>query len=397
LRVRFVFATVPVISLLFLCPACGSDGASEFASVDATRIVLGEPEVIDEGHNVPCEIGFSPDNSQLIYPELNAKPASLIIRDLSSLKVSETIDFSRFGARLTNKTKVAWSPDRTRLAAYGGGRGLAILDLDSGGSTDVSTAGGPRSCGRILWPEEGYLVVVSSTFTQINTRARKLSLDTLRWSGIPQEQFSPEQESTHPLTYLQHGRGGRDFFVVNRDQSFRRLLVRTDSSARTAYAVSTDLRFLTMCRSRGRPGLAGRRELELYRLSVRDKPRLEFRVAIDRNRDFEKRQREKLEKAEASGLEVFGEVYGPRVNPLNGKVIGPDTSDYKGRVRFVEWLPGGKGAIVRTVYEESVVEKGHVVGSVHTSSLAKRAGELPWRSGNYMKIDGTDFWFVLDD
>jgi hypothetical protein len=72
----------------------------------------------------------------------------------------------------------------------------------------------------------------------------------------------------------------------------------------------------------------------------------------------ETRKQESPEKYLQREVPFWASVYSPTVNPLNGKVLGPNTSKYKGRVRVTKW---GKGkATVQSALEVEPISEGDI-------------------------------------
>jgi len=162
---------------------------------------------------------------------------------------------------------------------------------------------------------------------------------------------------------------GSPLIVANKDGSFSRVLI----EVQTPYEVSPELRYVAFNKSGG---------VYVAFLGLREEPKTNFRLELDKTRQLNENQKEQFEKYFKGGtidgyfdkhqsFTIWGNVYSPKFNPLNNRVIGPDKDKFKGWVMFIE--SNDSFSIVKTTFEIKPIKEGDIVSNIYSDSIMGRS------------------------
>lgn len=97
-------------------------------------------------------------------------------------------------------------------------------------------------------------------------------------------------------------------------------------------------------------------------MGLRPSPPLVFSVAFAPERDVTAKEQQKLKEMG----DIYANVYGARVNPLNNRVVGPDKDSPKGIVLLT--LSNGPSSTVRVIKEFTPIALGDVIADIEPLS-----------------------------
>lgn len=343
---------------------------------DASRIIVTEVKLIDTNSSHPR---YSPDGSKILYskeetPKKNQPGRafqSQIIKDVKTLRMIKT-----FGKAGTSR-KGAWAPDSRRIAYFAtpergmgfiGVRGkLHIFDIASGKIVKLDY----QEPDFIIWEEQNgiyFLETSALSYSSIYGHERRytpsgtfLNLETLTKNKLSENvclQFATLnhegwwfETNKHKYNYIYRidvKRGQPSLIVANTDNSYARVLIEGVFDQHP-YIVSPDFTSIVYAR-----GYA----LYIAYLGKRADPITKFKVQFS-----DASLKEKLEAALKNNVIVRGTVFGPRINPLNKKMVGPDEKIFKGNIEFTG--SDGSDFIVRTTFEKVPFGSGDIVSEIY--------------------------------
>lgn len=343
-----------VATFIFLLAVYFDLSASDFSDVDASQIVVTQIYKLEAANYDawskqpqvhPIHPRYSPDGHLFVYtkysPNATTKKAFVsIIRDTKTRKVVDTF----YGG-----LSPAWSPDGMKILYCSEGV-LAVYDRKSKKATtlDISVSGTSLSCeAKYLWVSDSY--VYSFYGESRNQLVGLIDLDKLKKdpvynekNGVPgkydeaQKLIDSKTLSGHKKchiyddSYSELGKGLPVFALVvaNKDNSYARSLF-VDVSVH-GHDAAPDLTSVLVTKRDG---------LYIAYLGTRNKPILNFRVDLNLsglqvNSYPPEKAYHAFVKLSKQGQIIWGSVYGPKKNPLNGKIVGPDPNDFKGYVTF---------------------------------------------------------------
>ncbi len=358
------------------------------AGIDASRIVVKEIHTLDTNSSYPR---FSPDGSQILYSkEMQSESRSQvnyqvqIIKDVKTHKIIKT-----FGKSGTSR-KGTWSPDSKKIAYFAtpergigfiGVRGkLHIFDIASGKTVKLDYQE-PAYGGFIVWAEKQEIYVLETG----RYLGFSLNLDTLKESHLSEDVYSRYMKnaskdwwsdfSKHKYCYIYREsvkRGNPSLIVANKDDSYARVLIEGVYDQHP-YVVSPDLTSVVYAQ-------AG--DLYIAYLGKREKSITEFKTQISDTTFMEK-----IDKALKNNIAIWGTVFGPRFNPLNNKLVGPEEKVFKGYVEFVKL--DGSHFIVKTTFENKPFGNGDVISEIHSEDRSVGRNEFG--------LVKSDVWSVLEN
>jgi hypothetical protein len=337
------------------------------AGVDASKITVTATYKLDTNSAFPR---FSPDNKLILYSkDLPEKGRQVqIIKDLKTRTIVKT-----FGEAGTSR-QGAWSSDLKRIAYFGAperGVGffgvsgyLHIFDMTSGKDVKLDYKE-PTPGTFIVWAKEQEIYILETSSGRRG--GISLNLETLIQSRLAGDIYDQLLKGTHYEQYAQHdwwsdfnkhkycyiyrqdiSRGQPSLIVANTDNSYARALVK-GVFAQHPYVIASDLSAVVY---------AQESDLYIAYLGQRAEPPKTLKTELS-----DTAFAEKVEAGLKDGQRIIGTVFGPRINPLNNKLVGPEEKTFKGHVRFTasdggqfivtttfEWVPFGPGDIVSEIY-----------------------------------------------
>lgn len=354
--------------------------------LDATTIGLSNISRLEAGSFAT----FSPDGRQVLLTkpprgapgDLRLKVPSLVLVDRATKRGTVLLAAAYNGAWSPDGTKVAYCrPPASALALASGSEDLlSIYDLKSRRQFELVKVSGCH-LAIVAWTRDGKKLFYDLPDLSATTNARLVDLDTLRaedgsryWCQIvrdargnvgnrcDKDAWMKENLSivTHPRAYFYvERRESVGLWVANWDDSFARILV---PGFWERVWLAPDLSALVF---------ENRNEVYVADITpVKDPPKRTFDtgIRID-NLVLGERQplgvfsftsRQDVENYLSNGT-ITAKVFDAKVNPLNGRVIGPG-STLKAVVRFL--TIGDKHATVQVIKEISPVRTGDVVTNI---------------------------------
>jgi len=446
-----VMSTVCLVYATAVTRADTGTGEADFAQAGAERIVAGssttlEAHVADDRRPF-SEVVFSDDGTRLVYAIGDEKStnatgeraaaSTIVVRDAATFQVRDTFTWIATPSKWQQLTvmSLAWSPKADRIlcigSAFGYGYFVAVVDLTTKKLTSVRIEGAwPAYRHRCKWRTDSDVYVF---FTEGSSpRDLIFSLDTLATRDLIPDGDDDRAFIQSPLgsarvpkgdsrtdrladiknacfaTPRDHQRACVVTFptggwlqallpaVLNRDGSFVRLLseasTSSDLTVEGCYA-SHDLRTVVMRQRYVKNTGDGMTNevLVAFPMKLRDEPRVRFMVPFSTERSLAPDEQAALRRCMQSKLALLANVYAPRINPLNGRVIGPDRDQWKGVVLFDS--VGGDSSVVRVTRENLPVCTGDVIADLRTDTLPRGAHA---KSGNTTFRLEDEKWFILE-
>lgn len=299
---------------------------------------------------------FSPDTTLIaMLREVNFAPLQVLLIRLDTHEVVQSWTPSQRPAH------IAWSGDGKRLAYLMNSDDVfAIFDRDKGEEIRVPLPT-KLSFGTVglAWDGDGLLI------HRTRGRMESINLDTLKIDPVLSEDATDETvEQTwenilakngapHPHAFLQVSGDSQkrtaDVFAYENDKSFRKVILGPVPGGADAY-FSRDLRHLIVYAEQG---------LTHAILTRSEASHSSFELILAIRETVGQKDWLSVKQRLETGQPVWGQVYGPLVNPLNGKVTGADRKNFRGVVQFTRWTTTEAG--VRTVSEILPIRVGDVV------------------------------------
>lgn len=348
------------------------------AAAGPLQIAVKKKRLFDARMDSGVPPAFSHDAKRALYvADRENNQAELIIRDLRSLEVVKTL------VPTSNPVMLAWSPDEHRIAYYAQYSKFHILEVNTGRDIEIPADMYNGNLEYLFWPKASE-IHVKTEFGQVI-----LDLDTLRVvkRDIPIDERNGfiEYHSPSALKHrqcalaredLDEGRvRGSYLFITQREGPAARPLL-NGIFASTAYFATPDLRHLLVADS-------NLHVVDIYTLGVQPGERPTWRIDIDNSKLLNSEQRAKHKSYLQDKIPFWGKVYAPQVNPLNGKVIGPNTDSYKGRIFITKWTD--TYAVAVTGLEMQPFVEGDVVASIASESWQKK-GNWPFEYENEWRV-----------
>lgn len=379
------FWTYSLIGFFSLFNFCFDAYSAEtkISDADATNIVLSNIAKLDDTGSYPR---FSPDGKQILFTKKITKNQDNAQLEIMSLWTMDS-DGKNKKVLLENGYNGAWSPDGNRIAYFSLQSFLVGVSHDTLSIYDIiaekkfeltSVINGYRTS--IAWTKDAKGVFYDDCGNQ---GACIINLDTL---NIETSEWNEANlfVATHPKVWIYDESmeedkdwwSGGKLWIENRDNSFRRLLLREDIKAKSrSVDICPDLSKIVFC-------IDNQSGIYIADLDVsKDLPIRIFRVEIGRNMllggNFIN-YRERTERFIRESA-IYAGIYEPRVNPLNNKTIGPGEK-MKAWVKFIKILDNY--SIIKIVEETEAVSLGDVITNLKAS--------LPDLGGG-----GWDIWSVI--
>ena len=359
----------------------GTKQAPSFADAEAWQVQVKETRRFPEtGSRLGSRPSFSHDFRRIAYVYFSGERSTLllVVRAVGSWQMvtSITLPMDEIISISPSPTP-AWSPDDKKIALLNGyntrnrGTNVLFIDLDSSRITGVLFQAALPSNARLVWPNAATLRAAGFFLAP----SFMLDLDTL---GV--RQYSPQvdnvpkeltdyagkdlQISNHKnclvelKSYGFEGLGGQNLVVHSRHHPHTRLLLRNvvqgDGMTDDDWIFWTpDLQYVVF-----HPHAPFQEQpATLVRLGTTSSPMLDF--AIDTAADsVSAEQLGQLKSAFAGGKRVWASVFERRVNPLNGRLLGPDEARFRGQGYLTQIEPTPR---FRYSFEAAPARPGDVV------------------------------------
>lgn len=394
------------IALTLLLFAIHSElSANDFSDADASQVVirqLHKLESVDyKRDNRVDDPRYSPDGKQILYTKyienqhlkygVVPKKPVIVIRDVNTRKVVDTF---------TGGFAATWSPDGKHIAYCLNGK-LSIFNLKSRKSVplDYQEQEWDAGCDRkYVWAEDRF--IYSSTGTV-------LDLETLKVTGLrdnarneAKKWFNNAALSKHKRCYIYEyyflvpGRGEfreQVLIVENKDESYTKVLAKDVITKSSLALFSLDDRNYQVSGYDAAPDLTSvvfskQDGLYIAYLGLGKTPTVTFNVDLS-NLDVLKGKTSRGVNGRLissyddffsrfkDGGQIWGAIFSAKKNPLNGKVIGPDTKAFKGYAKFID-LAEGKSAVKITTDYSSNIGEGDVLTNITAREIKRGQGDI---------------------
>jgi len=328
------------------------DVPAGFADARAEAVIIAKTTSIGNAH--PLSVSFNSDGTKFVYGPTGyrGRRGLLTLKDTRTLLTIKTIDVTdsaRAGCSTCNEliTNTAWSPDQRRIAFATSGS-LGIVEIDSGKIYELPEGRGGTG-STLMWQDTSAIHIDGLVLGHMVA----LDLDTMKLTEVAaaeRERILKSMSRHKNIDIQRMGFGGSAFFVaMNQDRSFSRIL---SNDAAGYWSVSPD---------RSRMIVHGGEAAEMWVLGTRVIPRLQFRLVFGAGALTDS-ARTVLAGHLKNGRPVWGRVYVPEVNPLNGRVLGPKKDASKSIVRIIA-LEGDTGAVTIAV-EAGSTDPGDIVSDI---------------------------------
>lgn len=397
--------TFGFISIFFLCTLYSDANAIEtkISDADATNIVLKDITKLDERGSYSR---FSPDGKQILFTKKITKKQGNRQLEIPAIWIMDK-NGKNMKVLLEDGYNGAWSPDGSKIAyctpksfLVGVSKDiLSIYDVNAKKKFELisvtncynADVAWTKDAKSVYYNDHGFgcsewLINLDTLKTEC---ADKYYCKTIRSESYPylDKEVCNKTEwreanllnVVHPTVYIYDGAGfvgGGLLWIENRDNSFRRLLLKEDVIVKTrSVNISPDLSKILFEISRGGIYIA---TLDI----TKNLPSRTFRVGIGRNilrgRWSSSIPEEDVNRyiQEAEERTIYADVYNPQVNPLNNKTIGHGKNK-KGLVKLIKI--SDDYSIIKVVEEISIITAGDVVTYL-------RAGGSDWSGA---------FWGVI--
>lgn len=372
-----------MLSLTFSYLAWGTSKAGE-ASYEAQQIEIISRGVIAIDAIAPR---FSPNGKYLFYQK--APDRGMIVNANTFKSVSSHKLRGMVG-------QAAWSPDSKKIV-YCAGDKMHMLDIGVSKTTEIPNPGLICRGGawiwhepyKILFGENGNYSVLNLETLQIESVFQSRSFGSFRPLRPAERDAMKKEEAeynakrsffdrqlrrqNHIAAYIHPGYNSDGLLLSALDDSYHKLLLNGTFYAHH-FDVSPNLDSVVYVVAD-----VARSELRYARLG-KAKPRpmkfvLEFnkreQLSKEQQQDFEKywqgvriRSDDSLVNGDLVNPSFWGDVYEPQVNPLTGKVIGPNREKPKGRAIFES--SADENSIVRAYFETVPIKVGDVVTNIRS-------------------------------
>jgi hypothetical protein len=324
---------------------------------------------------------FSPDGGSVAFAQAINGSATLVVyrlRDHQPIK--------RWQPTAVPKM-VAWSPDGERLA-YRADDGLHISEISTGKDILLPIGGFGMPTEPLVWKSRDELIDLGDSIYTLDLDSLRVTRADYprnmpdaadrRWAAFRLLFPSPRD---HPLCKLEQillnsgtlrYRGQisnpQFLFLSERDNSYAQALVENFDNA--SYFNSPDLHHILVAKDNS---------LLHLMLGPRPAPTLTYRINI-RPRDFDRQNYYPFDKYLQLRVPFWAQVCSPVTNPLNGKLIGANVNDLKGRVRVIQW--NEEYAIVRVALELKSFSEGDVVTGISSEQWNDPFGNAAYQLGD---------------
>ena len=269
---------------------------------------------------------------------------------------------------------VAFSPDEKNVALVLERQDapMYFINLDTSKTTPVNVNFGKKVAGGatpMLWIDTNFICIFKE----------RLNLDTLQVTDTPgQPSFGFDQfmVSKHKNCFfevrnnpLEGGQNGNVLVINSRHSAYGKILeegvAQVYVNDRGTIICSPDLRYLIQ-----RNGLL--EAPAFLKLGTRTKPTLDFEVSgLDTNMTDE--QRGQLKKAMEERKRIWAYIYGPKRNPLNGRVLGPDVNLLRGEGYLTQIEPVIQ---FKLTFEKLSAEPENVIAGLFVENSWNLGGEV---------------------
>lgn len=331
----------------------------------ASQITLKSLETVDKGELIGG-LTLSRDGKRLWYGRSDRTGHFMIVRELATHKLIRSIPVP------DSVETLGLSPDeRSVIYCYGQfGKLLGVLNVNTGKTVVLPRHVSNCSKSTLLWDSPNAVKVIAGGLTYILDLEKLTETSLYRndnnWPTASPEEISKEINgwlaqyyvTSHKYAKLVDGHA-KGLLVVDKRSNYSRQLLETLDEE---WVASPDLHHVAIndYTAFGEP----RYTLLIGHLGTRPAVQLEF--TLDFNPSLLGDKADSLRGILAAGNPVYGKIYEPEINPLNGAVTGPNRSRYKGTVQIVNQADRW---IVRVLYEEKEIRKSDIVSDIYSSEL----------------------------
>lgn len=354
---HFFVGLVLVFSVFLLCAISSRSEATttSLGEIDASNIgIKAFYKVADipnwsawgtDKDGFAGSFAYSPDGRYLLYNKVLAKHYSwsqIVIVNVANRKIEKVINASG--------NNPVWSPDGQRIFACEKSGGFSIYEIKSGKHTKVGTSV-PCSEDNAVW----YMNEKILFLKMINLQGGELKVDenpqVLDLNSLSFTSISTEEASKVVKEFIPNSLGKAHFFqedgtlqIINDDSSFTKILF-FDLNWGHRYALSPKYDSIAFSKQDG-----------LYLAYLDTNFKTEMNYSVDSFRDS---LPDDLKSAYTSFMSrnelLTGEVYAPKINPLTGKVVGPE-GKAKGTVKIIGESNGK--VVVQKIFERTPFKVG---------------------------------------
>jgi Flp pilus assembly protein TadD len=409
----FIKRILPLCFLVgLLTPSASGANANNpddeaFRNATASEITVIKKVKIDL--DFPCCASISPDCKKMAYvtsvniPGSFSQKFTIRIFDFDQEKEVNSIPIED-GLVGLGIVAVIWSPDETRLCCECSTGNpftatLSIIDIAKKktvalpGVISVSPNSESIQSGHFKWLDENAITYVGG----LNTF--KLDLDTLKniypFAGYKDDDQFKKQYSqmfqsplTHPHCYVHtsYDSGGFEdqlcLLIENNDHSYCSALV-WGQDFENNFTVATDLRHFAIQEDS--------KTIELYYLGLREKRPIYFNLPMDLAFLADEIKSYRASNPQEHP-EIFVNVYAPRINPLNNKIVGPEDSSFKGTLKILTW--DSTNALGVIVFEKQTIQPEDIAADFR---LCPNHGNGRYTDvvGLVTEINNPDSWAAL--
>jgi hypothetical protein len=277
------------------------------------------------------DCAFSPDKTSIAYPTRDETGrTSIAIRKLEP--PHELVDQVFIVG--SEPQDLAWSPDGSRLAYIQNREDLHVIDIEAKKDHELPNIRVDSMQNSLVWESAEIIRAVARLEGE---RDKLINLDDLTSKPtsnkalIKNAHAHAKFKSPSEMQGEKFQRGDSnddEVLLVSKDETFARRFI--ERAGGHGFWFTHDLRYAAK-------GVRNT-ELILFVLGVRPSPQKHFTINITVPNELvqTKSDRANFQKAQKDRL-FYADVYPPKANPLNGKVIGPDYDKPLGVIRFGAW------------------------------------------------------------
>lgn len=341
-------------ALSFLAALHGAAGAPAALYQEVRGLRIAGETVIDTAEMIGQPV-FSRDGRRLYYGRSNGPKSEIVIRDIASGKALATFTTPKMAVNL------AISPDGARLLFCVWGNGAFMLDTAARHVTDLDMAVRDCSGAHLYWTDDIHITVMIGHPTFV------LDLDTLQskqlylkdgWAPTKTDAEIEEVAREAYRSYYGITPGSWDFredkyhlylYAASDDDQYWRKILDLGQS----HSISPDRRFVltTWGCNIANPCTMRRTEIKA------SGPLQPIELAFEAPEDVAARLDEHLGKGRSVGARLFA----PRLNPLNGKTIGPASTSHTDAMGWGSVTKNGNRYVIRVRLEEKPLSSADVV------------------------------------
>jgi len=326
-----------------------------FENARAYQIELKEVKVLAVSKNYgPGRVSaqFFDDNDQLLYG-YRSREGGAYRQKVSLMRLPTKVIHSNFNGSNIR----AISPDGNRVLLNS-----SIYDMEQGKTFKLNIT----LLDNIAWLDDDKIYTYNGTDkyrTTLPTRFYYVDLNDLQSKSMTQVEMTTvlerinNKQPYHPNIYLSQASRSGSIYINDQKTPYAKTLVPFKNGYPIKwYITSPNLKYLVVLK--GSERYANSSELVLYEL-IATATRLTTRYTISNpSKYFGERFKKEYDTKGAVGMWV--DVYEAKINPLNDRKIGANTSTYKGNMKVVEVRADGSW-VLEIGYQSQKIKTGYVV------------------------------------